>query len=289
MSTTIPEPSDAAPVVVGFDLAVDGRGVLVTRDPQTGAYSVIGHTDQHADTPAPNPTPAGDILDQIDAAVDERCACGCGRHLPPDGPSAYFATPECQARWHNGQATDPLDVYRRPDAAVAYVAADDRPVPLLDAGHEHQELPDTLAPAEDNEYGTAYQQPCPHCQHSIRFQPYADDDDDCDRPSDNCRVYLPPRTCPHCTAALHAHLAAAAVHDHGPVVLFELSDGTSRVHHIVPARRLRRDPTPLIEATWATMRRDVTLFTRFWLGSTRRPSTTRPARRPDSTTMRWTT
>jgi len=35
-----------------------------------------------------------DILDRIDAAVAEQCACGCGRLLY--GPSAYWASESCQ-------------------------------------------------------------------------------------------------------------------------------------------------------------------------------------------------
>lgn len=48
-----------------------------------------------------------DILDEIDAATDEQCACGCGCPLPPDGASAYFATPECQRRWNERNTTNP--------------------------------------------------------------------------------------------------------------------------------------------------------------------------------------
>jgi hypothetical protein len=43
------------------------------------------------------------ILDQIDAAVEERCACGCGTQLSPAGPSAYFASEGCQQRWRYRQ------------------------------------------------------------------------------------------------------------------------------------------------------------------------------------------
>jgi hypothetical protein len=58
-----------------------------------------------------------DIIDSIDATLAERCACGCDRPIDPSGVSAWFAGPDCQWRYHNDRATDPHDVYRRPDAA----------------------------------------------------------------------------------------------------------------------------------------------------------------------------
>lgn len=58
------------------------------------------------------------IIDQIDAAVAERCACGCNTALAPDGPSGWFATQGCQHRWAQRHATDPDDVYGRADAAM---------------------------------------------------------------------------------------------------------------------------------------------------------------------------
>lgn len=49
-----------------------------------------------------------DILAAIDAAVDERCACGCGRKLQSNGASAYWATEACQIQWQRRNAdTDP--------------------------------------------------------------------------------------------------------------------------------------------------------------------------------------
>lgn len=44
-----------------------------------------------------------DILDRIDATIEQRCACGCGAALRPDGPSAYFARESCQDRWRLDQ------------------------------------------------------------------------------------------------------------------------------------------------------------------------------------------
>lgn len=56
-----------------------------------------------------------DILDAIDAATEQRCACGCGRPLPADGLSAWFASQDCQHQWHQRHATEPDDVYDRDD------------------------------------------------------------------------------------------------------------------------------------------------------------------------------
>lgn len=59
------------------------------------------------------------ILDTIDAATEQRCACGCGQHLDPAGPSGWFATQDCQHEWAQQHAAGPRDVYRRPDPEVA--------------------------------------------------------------------------------------------------------------------------------------------------------------------------
>jgi hypothetical protein len=42
---------------------------------------------------------ASDILDLIDNATEELCACGCGVRLDPAGASGWWATEACQARW----------------------------------------------------------------------------------------------------------------------------------------------------------------------------------------------
>ncbi|MBM0257365.1 hypothetical protein [Micromonospora sp. 4G55] len=48
-----------------------------------------------------------DIVDQIDAAIDGRCACGCGARITHRSPSAYYATERCQDRWISQQRGDP--------------------------------------------------------------------------------------------------------------------------------------------------------------------------------------
>lgn len=70
------------------------------------------------------PEPVGDIirrmvavstdnqaLAKIDAAIEGRCACGCGVMLDPTGPSAWFASEVCQWRWQAaGRGQPPLIV-----------------------------------------------------------------------------------------------------------------------------------------------------------------------------------
>jgi hypothetical protein len=60
-----------------------------------------------------------DILDRIDAATADLCACGCNQPLDPHGASGWFAEQACQQRWNEQHATNPHDVYRRNDPAYA--------------------------------------------------------------------------------------------------------------------------------------------------------------------------
>lgn len=83
-------------------------------------------------TPGARSTPAA--LEAIDATVDGRCACGCGAVLDPGAPSAWFASPVCQQRFHARGATRPAEVYARPDAAAVYEGCDAWPVPLSEPG-----------------------------------------------------------------------------------------------------------------------------------------------------------
>jgi hypothetical protein len=57
-------------------------------------------------------------LAAIDSAINDRCGCGCGRRLDPDGPSPHFATPECQRGWHEDRTHNPHEVYRRADPII---------------------------------------------------------------------------------------------------------------------------------------------------------------------------
>lgn len=65
-----------------------------------------------------------DMLARLDSAVDELCACGCGRKLDPNGPSAWYASQDCQWSAMQRNATDPGEVYERPDPALDSLAAE---------------------------------------------------------------------------------------------------------------------------------------------------------------------
>lgn len=69
-----------------------------------------------------SPPPVGDILDAVDDDGQLRCACGCRQVITDASPSAYYATQDCQLRWMRRQATNPGEVYARPDAHVAISA-----------------------------------------------------------------------------------------------------------------------------------------------------------------------
>jgi hypothetical protein len=59
-----------------------------------------------------------EVLADVDAAAEGRCACGCGRAITARSPSAYYATAGCQHTWMARHVDNPHDVYDRPDAAV---------------------------------------------------------------------------------------------------------------------------------------------------------------------------
>lgn len=44
---------------------------------------------------------ADDFLRDLDAAVEQRCACLCGQQITAMSPSAYFASEECALRWQH--------------------------------------------------------------------------------------------------------------------------------------------------------------------------------------------
>jgi hypothetical protein len=56
--------------------------------------------------PVERPGPVNDI----DAAIEGRCACGCGTTITDDSPSAYFATAECQRQWNLRNVDRPEEV-----------------------------------------------------------------------------------------------------------------------------------------------------------------------------------
>lgn len=76
----------------------------------------------------------GDIVEQIDAAIGGRCACGCGTRITPASPSAYFAREHCHARWMAKQRglpapRDPDEAPRFPGPSGAPSTPDPAPAP----------------------------------------------------------------------------------------------------------------------------------------------------------------
>lgn len=73
----------------------------------------------------------GDIVEQIDAALDGRCACGCGAKITDRSPSAYFAREHCHARWMAQQRGLPAPVDPdQPPASPAPPRAPSTPRPV---------------------------------------------------------------------------------------------------------------------------------------------------------------
>lgn len=77
---------------------------------------------------------ADTTLERIDATLNQSCACGCGRPLDPDGPSAWWFDDDCVGRGTRALtgADNPEDVTGKDFDTLARVAAAfDVPVELL--------------------------------------------------------------------------------------------------------------------------------------------------------------
>jgi hypothetical protein len=62
-----------------------------------------------------------DFLADLDAAIESRCACRCGRPITGRSPSAYFASEMCADRWHGRRTTVLLPI---PPAVVEQAIRD---------------------------------------------------------------------------------------------------------------------------------------------------------------------
>ncbi len=240
------------------------------------------------------PAPGGDVLDRIDAAVGELCACGCRIRIPADGASAYFATAACQRRWHSARATDAQDVYRRPDAAT-HNPNDAARVPLNEPeGHN----PGGFIAAVTDPYGTHTRivraadpiPPCPdllgagyrvHCapcgEHVVPQYVRGDDYEIMQFGSSTPVSYVRPpvqMVCPHCLQTLPGRTYIATVHEDGNTLILKLGLGDGAASMF---RRLRLatlialpadDRAALVARRWAQMERELDLFHRQWVGRT---------------------
>lgn len=124
---------------------------------------------------------------RIDAALEQRCGCGCGTRITKDSPSAWFATQECQWDWHQERAAEPAAVYAEEDPELHGDPADEslsgpmppwaRPAPdalrapggIVDraetATADHPPQFRTARLEDVVHRGSPYEPACPHCGH----------------------------------------------------------------------------------------------------------------------------
>ncbi len=240
------------------------------------------------------PAPGGDVLDRIDAAVGELCACGCRIRIPPDGASAYFANATCQRRWHSARATDAQDVYRRPDAAT-HNPNDAAQVPLNEPqGHNlggfiaagtdpygtHTRImrsADPIPPCPDL-LGAGYRVHCSPCGEHVVPQYVRGDDYEIMQFGSSIPVsYVRPpvqMVCPRCLRTLPGRTYIATVHEDGNTLILKLGLGDGAASMF---RRLRlatliampaEDRAALVARRWTQMERELDLFHRQWAGRT---------------------
>lgn len=298
-----------------FDRAAALRGgVLSTAavplnnlDPGIIAMMTGDRTPEHAAPIDQKPTtPAEDILSAIDDVLQEStkavCGCGCGKAIGPNSPSLDFATPDCQSYWSQLLATDPNDVYTRPDAAYdTYpappvpdrdVAAEVRflddaavlttpppPAPIIDPGQPHTGL------TVYRDIPVLYQTICVECGEWMTPQ-LALDPREPEPPSSSFADYLrhlgvadsaaPQRqriiqTCSACQADMPGPIYRGDVqeHTHTNGILATLTDGQARVKQIVTDRELSGQfmpPEAMVRCMWVTLERKIERFRRQYLG-----------------------
>lgn len=264
--------------------ALDGAGRIV------GPFTDVGHLGEGVTVAAveaqlaaygfgPEPErrhveqPAGDVLDTIDATLDNLCACGCGVRLDPGGPSAYFADDDCQWRWNNRHSTIPADVTEPHPPPAARPGPPPFPPgfqPLIDAFTAAQPAgSDTLAVAVwdcPNVLGAGYRVHCPGCDGRV-IPSVTRIVDTADRPF---HLLNPPavqvfQRCPHCWVQIPGTPLIANVETAGPPapdgeqpptsLVLSLHDGESHVERVLDLAGLwtAEDPDGIIAAVWADM------------------------------------
>lgn len=237
-----------------------------------------------------------DILEQIDAAVQERCACGCGAEITDASPSAYYATQTCQSRWMNQQATDPREVYERPDAAM-YVGDDSADWPLtgpasdrlpvrrdrrlfgewVDVPQLDQEEPPELRLVAEPiaDVDRAYLRHCGACGERVQPQVYEENAAirafGVRRP---IRAYtMLYHACSRCDGPLPGPVYWPTVTEQPgpfgrPGWLLELRNEVGRTKHWLSRREFLAvgEPRALVDAIWRQLERDLARFTAGWEG-----------------------
>lgn len=233
------------------------------------------------------PAPPGDVLDRIDAAVNQQCACGCRTPIGDASPSAYFASAACQSRWANRQATDPQDVYQRPDAAM-YVGVDAARWPLNTAEAAAADVPPRLllvAEPVDDPNGLAYLRYCGACRQWIQPRVFEDHDDissfgDVGVIRTNTRLIS---ECSNCEETLPGPSFVGHVHSARPNLLggtgwnLTLGSDIGRVRRFLSRRDWARatDRRTLIACIWHDMEEWLHRFGQDWTGRRRRPAALR--------------
>lgn len=241
-----------------------------------------------AGRPAPDPAPdgAGSILEAIDAAVAaatpppmQRCGCGCGRTLSPDGPSEHFAGPGCQRRWHAQQVNDPDDVYTRPDANDTNLDLDE-PSPY--AHIQFHDGPDepvalVLRPPCADPRGAAYRRHCGACgQTTIPtvYEPQRERTPPFDARGPLLTAAAVSRTtCGNCDEDLPGPVYVPSVHDDERSLLMVLHDGCSRASRRFTHRHLDRvrSQAQVFDSAWRDLERQLDEFRGSFLGSGQGP------------------
>lgn len=270
------------PIQIGFDAGLpDNSFAVVSRRPGGATHDVVfvhlGHStddgviyERDPTGPPPMSFAAGDdILARIDAAVEQLCACGCSRPVPPDGASAYFASQGCQHRWHSAQTTDPDDVYRRPDAA-GFPGA-----PLREHAPTEPPTPRLLErelPACGDPHGAAYRRRCEHCDQQVIPRLYREEPVEVHTFGLRETLLRYPsirQECPQCGENIPGPVYIADAWEHGRLVVLELHDDRARVQRTLTVRQLQRTSggPDLIALTWADMERELTRFRRAWIGN----------------------
>jgi hypothetical protein len=267
------------------DTAVGFDGTHV--DPATTAATAgHGHVAFIDDPPAA--AERGDILAAIDAAVDQLCACGCGRRLDPDGPSGYFASQACQRGWHSAQATDAQAVYRRPDAADVYVGADEQQVPLHGSPVVREpvaagppEIPGRagwhwLLPACPDLYGMGYRRVCAGCgpviprpagpSPGVDIRDFANRLRDGDPAPGSIQIL-----CPSCLEPLAGPVLYGTVDDVDGNLRLRLHSGDARAEYVLTRRQFQLRPLAdlqqLADRIWPRLETQMAGFQARWTGA----------------------
>lgn len=214
--------------------------------------------------------------DEITATIEGRCACLCGRRIPDDSASAWFATEGCQRRWHRRKATDPAAVEGGLDADMLLeldAAAEQGPEERVDVieAPAVASLDDILRGARPATGPTRLvidPVPSTHPHHRLAYR----------RHCDNCQEWQQPRVyeteepgrapvlfaeCGNCEEIIHGPVFVPAIEDDGRSVVLRLTLGTSGIAQPIPIRDIGEYlPGWRPQHVWNELERDLLEFHR---------------------------